>query len=79
MRDCTRYYVDGQWVLPSAPRALEVMNPATEAVAGIISLGSASDVDRAVIAAQRAFAHRARMNGLAALGKWAQGLEKEAA
>ncbi|MBP6014804.1 MAG: fructose-bisphosphate aldolase class I [Alphaproteobacteria bacterium] len=32
-----------------------------------------------VAAAQRAFAHRARMNGLAALGKWAQGLEKEAA
>ena len=30
-------------------------------------------------AAQRAFAHRARMNGLATLGKWAQGLEKEAA
>jgi fructose-bisphosphate aldolase class I len=32
-----------------------------------------------VAAAQRAFAHRARMNGLAALGKWALGLEKEAA
>ncbi len=32
-----------------------------------------------VAAAQRAFAHRARMNGLAALGKWVQGLEKEAA
>jgi fructose-bisphosphate aldolase class I len=32
-----------------------------------------------VPAAQRAFAHRARMNGLASLGKWAQVLEKEAA
>ncbi len=32
-----------------------------------------------VAAAQRAFAHRARMNGLAALGRWAHGLEKEAA
>jgi fructose-bisphosphate aldolase class I len=32
-----------------------------------------------VPAAQRAFAHRARMNGLAALGKWAHSLEKEAA
>ncbi|MFM9864162.1 MAG: class I fructose-bisphosphate aldolase [Micropepsaceae bacterium] len=32
-----------------------------------------------VAAAQRALAHRARMNGLASLGKWAQGLEKEAA
>lgn len=32
-----------------------------------------------VAAAQRAFAHRARMNGLAALGKWTAALEKEAA
>jgi fructose-bisphosphate aldolase, class I len=32
-----------------------------------------------VAAAQRAFAHRARMNGLAAQGKWSAGLEKEAA
>ena len=32
-----------------------------------------------VAAAQRAFAHRARMNGLAALGQWKQDLEKKAA
>ena len=32
-----------------------------------------------VAVAQRAFAHRARMNGLASLGKWSQALEKEAA
>ncbi len=32
-----------------------------------------------VPAAQRAFAHRARMNGLASLGKWTAALEKEAA
>ena len=32
-----------------------------------------------VAAAQRAFAHRARMNGLAALGEWKQDLEKKAA
>jgi fructose-bisphosphate aldolase class I len=32
-----------------------------------------------VAAAQRAFAHRARMNGLAALGQWKQELEKKAA
>jgi len=32
-----------------------------------------------VTAAQRAFAHRARMNGLASLGKWQASLEKEAA
>ena len=32
-----------------------------------------------VAAAQRAFAHRARMNGLAAMGQWKQDLEKKAA
>jgi fructose-bisphosphate aldolase class I len=32
-----------------------------------------------VAAGQRAFAHRARMNGLAAAGKWRQELEKVAA
>ena len=32
-----------------------------------------------VAAAQRAFAHRARMNSLAALGQWKQDLEKKAA
>jgi fructose-bisphosphate aldolase class I len=32
-----------------------------------------------VATAQRAFAHRAMMNGLAALGQWKQDLEKKAA
>jgi fructose-bisphosphate aldolase class I len=32
-----------------------------------------------VAAAQRAFAHRARMNGLASLGQWKNDLEKKAA
>ena len=32
-----------------------------------------------VAAAQRAFAHRAKMNGLASLGQWKNDLEKKAA
>jgi len=55
MRDYTRFYIDGAWVDPAQPRTLDVINPATEAVAGRISLGSAADVDRAVAAAKRAF------------------------
>jgi len=55
MRNYTNFYIDGQWVLPSAARPLDVINPATETVAGVISLGSRADVDRAVAAAQRAF------------------------
>ena len=55
MRDYTKFYIDGEWVTPLEPRTLDVINPATEAVAGVISLGSRADVDWAVAAAQRAF------------------------
>ncbi|MGH7911980.1 MAG: aldehyde dehydrogenase family protein, partial [Candidatus Dormibacteraceae bacterium] len=50
-----RFYIDGRWVDPLEPREFTVINPATESPAGIISLGSAKDVDRAVAAARRAF------------------------
>jgi len=56
MREHLQFYIDGHWVDPATPRTLEVINPATEAVAGHISLGSAADVDRAVRAARAAFA-----------------------
>ena len=56
MREHLNFYIDGQWVAPAAPRTLDVVNPATEAVAGRISMGSAADVDRAARAARRAFA-----------------------
>ena len=55
MRDMRQFYVDGRWVDPVEPRTHEVVNPATEEVCGVISLGSAADVDRAVAAAKRAF------------------------
>lgn len=56
MRDYLKFFIDGVWVDPARPRTLDVINPATEAVAGRISLGGADDVDRAVKAARRAFA-----------------------
>ena len=56
MREYLNFYIDGQWVAPVAPKTLDVINPATEAVAGRISMGSAADVDRAVRAARKAFA-----------------------
>jgi aldehyde dehydrogenase (NAD+) len=55
MRDYLKFYIDGQWVDPVTPKTLDVINPATEARAGRISLGSAEDVDRAARAARRAF------------------------
>jgi aldehyde dehydrogenase (NAD+) len=55
MRDYLNFYIDGAWVAPAEPRTLDVINPATEEVAGRISLGSAADVDAAVAAARKAF------------------------
>ena len=55
MREMLQFYIDGQWVDPATPKALDVINPATEEVCGQISLGSAADVDKAVAAAKRAF------------------------
>ena len=55
MRDYLSFYIDGRWIEPVEPKTLEVINPATEAVCGHISLGSAADVDRAVKAAAEAF------------------------
>ncbi len=55
MGNNTKFYIDGAWVEPLTPHLFEVINPATEDVAGQISLGSSADVDRAVAAARRAF------------------------
>lgn len=51
----TKFYIDGAWVDPVSPKLFDVVNPATEEVAGQISLGNAADVDRAVRAARAAF------------------------
>ncbi len=53
--DNRQFYIDGAWVDPVAPKEFNVINPATEAVAGVISMGGAQDVDLAVAAARRAF------------------------
>jgi aldehyde dehydrogenase (NAD+) len=50
-----KFYIDGQWVDAAQPKDFKVINPATEEPAGVISMGSAADVDRAVAAARRAF------------------------
>jgi aldehyde dehydrogenase (NAD+) len=55
MLEKLQFYIDGKWVDPVEPRTLDVVNPATEAVYGRISIGSAADVDKAVAAASRAF------------------------
>ena len=53
--DNRQFYIDGAWMDPVEPKEFNVINPATEEVAGVISMGSSKDVDRAVAAARRAF------------------------
>ncbi|QHF28825.1 aldehyde dehydrogenase family protein [Pseudomonas sp. R32] len=60
MRDYSRLFIDGSWQLPSGQGLAEVINPATEAVAGRVPLGDEQDVNRAVAAARHAF------------GRWSQ-------
>ncbi len=55
MQDKLNFYIDGKWVAPTTPRALDVINPANEEAYARISLGSKADVDKAVAAARRAF------------------------
>jgi aldehyde dehydrogenase (NAD+) len=55
MKDCRQFYINGAWVSPTKPNDFEVLNPATEEPIGVISLGTAADVDKAVTAARAAF------------------------
>jgi aldehyde dehydrogenase (NAD+) len=55
MEHSQQFYIDGQWVDPTEPRPLDVIDPSTEAPIGKIALGGKKDVDRAVAAARKAF------------------------
>lgn len=57
MHDYTRtsLFIDGQWATPAGTDAIDVIDPATEAVIGSVPDGTAADVDAAVAAARRAF------------------------
>ncbi|WP_169568301.1 aldehyde dehydrogenase family protein [Sneathiella limimaris] len=55
MLDKRKFYINGQWVDPSQPNDLEVINPSTEEACAVISLGSQADTDAAVAAAKAAF------------------------
>ena len=62
MRKYTQFYIDGKWIDPLTPNSFDVTNPADETSAGVISLGSKSDVDKAVGAARGAFTSFSRFS-----------------
>ena len=55
MNQYLQFYINGQWVDPTEPKTLTVINPATEQAIAEISMGCAADVDIAVAAARKAF------------------------
>ena len=55
MRDYRQFYINGEWVDPVSSNDLDVINPASEEVCAVISLGGEEDTNRAVAAARAAF------------------------
>ncbi|SEW45104.1 aldehyde dehydrogenase (NAD+) [Cognatiyoonia koreensis] len=55
MRNDKHFYINGAWVAPKTPRDCDVIDPATEEVCAVISLGDQADTDAAVHAAKAAF------------------------
>ena len=56
MYDCTKNYINGEWVASQANDLHDIINPATEESIGQVAYGTADDVDVAVAAARDAFA-----------------------
>mgnify|MGYP003626653633 CR=1 FL=1 len=50
-----KFYINGTWVDPIGTKVLEVENPATEKVLGVVAMGATADADRAIAAARAAF------------------------
>jgi aldehyde dehydrogenase (NAD+) len=51
----TKFYIDGAWVDPAVMKTVPVVNPATEEPMYDVAVGSKADVDKAVVAARKAF------------------------
>lgn len=56
MENLQKFYINGAWVSPDSTASMPVINPANEAIIATVALGNAVDVDRAVAAANQAFA-----------------------
>ncbi|WP_214268492.1 aldehyde dehydrogenase family protein [Staphylococcus pseudoxylosus] len=55
MRNFTKQYINGEWIESASGETIEVINPATEEVAGTIAKGNKEDVDKAVDAAENVY------------------------
>ncbi|TDJ48231.1 MAG: aldehyde dehydrogenase family protein [Gemmatimonadetes bacterium] len=55
MRTYENFYINGQWQAPTGTDTIEVINPSTEEICGVVPSGTPADVDAAVAAAKEAF------------------------
>ena len=55
MIDTKNFYINGAWVAPLSGSEMDVIDPSTEQVCGVISMGGKADTDAAVAAAKAAF------------------------
>lgn len=55
MRKHNELYINGQWLKPSGQGLTDVVNPATGSLIGQVPLADEHDVERAVVAARKAF------------------------
>ena len=55
MLDKKKFYINGEWVSPTNQNNYEVINPSTEEVCAIISLGNSDDTNLAVKYAKESF------------------------
>ena len=63
-----QFYINGQWVNPATAHDFDVIDPSTEDVVGVISLGGQADTDAAVAAAKAAFPSWSQTSKSGALG-----------
>ncbi len=56
MEHAQSFFIDGSWVEPTGAKTATIIDPTTDEAVAIFSHGNASDVERAVSAARRAFA-----------------------
>ena len=56
----TDFYINGEWIAPIEANKFSVINPANETAFATISLGSVSDLNKAVSAAKVAFLNWSR-------------------
>lgn len=55
IRHPDRFFIGGEWTVPSTDRRIDLVSPVTEAVHGSVAEAAEADVEQAVVAARSAF------------------------